>query len=104
MPLSRRDFVRAALASCAAAPAALAIEPIRRTGKPKLLLSLAAYSYRDFLKPRKGKPTMTLEDVIDVAGKHGLPGVELTSYYFTKTDNDYLDSLKDRCAKYPLVV
>lgn len=101
MPLTRRDFVRAALASCAAPALVPAIEPFRRAGKPRLLLSLAAYSYRDSLKPRKGKPTMTLEDVIDLAGKHELPGVELTSYYFTRTDNDYLDSLKTRCAKYP---
>jgi sugar phosphate isomerase/epimerase len=106
MPLSRRDFVRAALAACAAAPAALAIDPIRRTGPPKLLLSLAAYSYRAFLAPGKGrgKPTMTLEDFIDLGAKFELPAVELTSYYFAKTDNDYLDSLKARCAKHKLDV
>jgi sugar phosphate isomerase/epimerase len=43
-------------------------------------LSLAAYSFRDYLKgPKK---SMTLEDFIDLCAENNLDGTELTSYYF----------------------
>ena len=55
----RRTFFRAALAAGAARdggrlPGLSAIEPIKRTGKPNLKLSLAAYSYNRYLD-LKGK-------------------------------------------------
>src|SRR2546421_617761 len=48
------------------AGASPAIEPIRRTGKSQIRLSLAAYSYRRYLDLKAmGKPAMTLDDFID---------------------------------------
>jgi sugar phosphate isomerase/epimerase len=39
---------------------------------------------------------MTLETFIDFCAREGLEGVELTSYYFTRTDPAYLNELKRR--------
>ena len=49
--MQRRQFLATALAAGAglAAGPAPAIEPIRRTGKPHLRLSLAAYSFSQYL-------------------------------------------------------
>src|SRR5258708_2394766 len=95
----RRDFLRAVLAAGAALPSLHAIEPIARTGKPNLKLSLAAYSYNRHLNLRQKKPTMTLEEFIDVGGKLELPAVELTAYYFPKTSKEYLAAVKERCTR-----
>jgi sugar phosphate isomerase/epimerase len=101
----RRDFLAAALAAGTALPALRAIEPIARTGKPSLKLSLAAYSYNRHLNLKgKKKPRMTLEDFIDIGAKLELPAVELTAYYFPRTTKEYLGAIKDRCTKYGLAV
>jgi sugar phosphate isomerase/epimerase len=101
----RRDFVRAALAAGLAPLARLAaIEPIARSGKPSLKLSLAAYSYHRYLNLRGKKPAMTLEDFIDAGGKLALPAVELTAYYFPKTTPEYLKEIKARCTRLGLAV
>jgi sugar phosphate isomerase/epimerase len=105
----RRTFVRAALAGALGLapglrPAARAIGPIKRTGKPRLALSLAAYSYTRFLSRGGKKGTMALEDVIDIAGKLKLPAVELTAYYFPKTTPEYLREVKARCTRLGLAV
>lgn len=100
--LSRRDFFqRAALASSAAALScaagtALAIEPIKRNGKPKFKFSMAAYSYRNLLQAKGGaKPQLTLVDFIRDCAAMGLEGTELTSYYFPKPPSgEYLRNLK----------
>ena len=79
--MNRRDFLHSAavLPALAAAPAA-AIDPIKRTGKPLMKLSLAAYSFRAALDgPKK---SMTLDDFIDLASTYEVEGVEPTSYYF----------------------
>src|ERR1051326_713336 len=92
----RRQFVQAALASAtgwALAPhAARAIEPIRRTGKSHLRLSMAAYSYRKYLDLKK--PTMTLDDWIEICAGLDLDAVEPTAYYFAQTTPEYLAHLK----------
>jgi sugar phosphate isomerase/epimerase len=101
----RRDFLAAALAAGTALPALRAIEPIARTGKPSLKLSLAAYSYNRHLNLKgKTKPTMTLEDFIEVGAKLELPAVELTAYYFPETTREYLDSIKNLCNRRGLSV
>jgi sugar phosphate isomerase/epimerase len=81
-----------------AAPLALertasAIGPIGRTRPSHLKLSLAAYSYRDYLAgPKK---TMDLFGFVDLAADLGSDAVELTSYYFPeKVSPDYLNRLK----------
>ncbi|MBI3947237.1 MAG: sugar phosphate isomerase/epimerase [Armatimonadetes bacterium] len=52
-----------------------------------------AYSYRDFLKGG----AMTLERFLDTAVAMRLDGIELTSYYFERSDRDYLNHLKHAC-------
>jgi sugar phosphate isomerase/epimerase len=105
---TRRQFLHSALtagAGLALAGSASAIEPIRRTGKPHLKLSLAAYSYNRYLSRRgKTKPAMTLEDFIDIGASLNLDAVELTQYYFARTTPDYLAGLKGRCTRLGLDV
>ncbi len=105
---TRRHFLHAALGAgtaLALPPAAGAIEPIRRNGRAHLRLSLAAYSYNRHLALKgKAKPTMTLEDFIDVAAGLDVPAVELTAYYFPRTTPDYLARIKGRCTRLGLDV
>ena len=108
-PTTRRRFLQSAVAAGAAAalaPAtATAIDPIQRTGKSQIRLSLAAYSYRRYLDlKRKEKPTMTLADFIDAAATMPLDAVELTAYYFAQSTNRYLCDLKGRCTRLGLDV
>ncbi len=102
---TRRDFLHAALAAGLSAGVASGIEPIRRTGKPKLTASLAAYSFHRYLNlAAKPKPAMTLEEFIDLGAKLELPAVELTAYYFPRTTMDYLKAIKARCGGHGLAV
>jgi sugar phosphate isomerase/epimerase len=64
-----------------------AVEPFNRTGRARLLLSLAAYSFRDALsEPKTGAAPpakrIDLFQFIDYCAEHGCQGTELTSYYF----------------------
>jgi sugar phosphate isomerase/epimerase len=101
--VQRRTFLRSALAAGAGllTPAAApAIEPIRRTGKPHIRLSLAAYSYRKYLDLKlKPRPTMTLDDFADLAAGMGLDAIEPTAYYFADTSPEYLAHLKGKCTR-----
>jgi sugar phosphate isomerase/epimerase len=104
MKATRRQFIHNSLAAGAgaglAATAAPAIEPIRRSGRPLIRLSLAAYSFRQYLDlRRKPQPTMTLDDFIDMAAGWPLDAVELTAYYFAQTSPRYLAQLKGRCTR-----
>jgi sugar phosphate isomerase/epimerase len=105
---TRRQFLQSTLAASGVALSTgtlAAIEPIQRTGKPRIRLSIAAYSYRDALNlKRKPAPTMTLDDFIDQAAAMDLDAVEFTAYYFPKTDTDYLAHLKGRCSRLGLDV
>src|SRR5262245_16983494 len=102
---TRRAFLQATVLACTGAGLARAIDPIRRTGKARLDLSLAAYSFdRELSFKRKTKPTMTLEEFIDLGAKLELPAVELTAYYFPKTSPEYLKAIKSRCDKLGLAV
>lgn len=81
------------------------IEPITRTGESRLRISIAAYSYRQWLDlKKKPKPEMTLADFIDLAAKYNLNAVELTSYYFAETTPEYLAALKGQCTRLGLDV
>ena len=60
-PFSRRDFLKTATVSLAGLGLtglpAVALEPFKRPGKPRLQLSLAAYSFRQFFKDTpEGRP------------------------------------------------
>jgi sugar phosphate isomerase/epimerase len=94
---TRRHFLTkialAATGPLVLARTASAIDPIGRTRPSHLKLSLAAYSYRDYLTgPNK---TMDLFGFVDLAADLGLDAVELTSYYFPENvSSDYLNRLK----------
>jgi sugar phosphate isomerase/epimerase len=92
MTVSRRQFLAATAVSALPGGVVRAIDPIKRpSDKPDLKLSLAAYSYREFLNLKK--PTMTLFDFIDLAADLPLDAVELTSYYFAETSPAYLEKV-----------
>jgi hypothetical protein len=72
-----------------------AAEPIGRVRPSHFKLSLAAYSYRDYLAGPK--TSMDLFDFVNLAADLGLDGVEPTAYYFPKeVPNDYLRRLKQQ--------
>lgn len=106
MPLTRRHFLHAAacgfaLPACGFTPLARAAQPVQRTGKPYMKLSLAAYSFnrmlpRNWPKPGKSDPSMTLIDFIQFCADLDLDGTELTSYYFpAEVTHHYLMQLKE---------
>ena len=102
---SRRQFVTtlfpvaAGLSLCGSKSSLLAVEAFQRPAPPRLQLSLAAYSFRDFFKdashPRSvsAQPNrqMDMFQFIDYCATHGCAGAELTSYYFpAEISSDYL--------------
>ena len=93
---TRREFL-ALGAACLAIPSTLsrAAEPIGRVRPSHFKLSLAAYSYRDYLTGPK--TSMDLFDFVNLAADLGLDGVEPTAYYFPKElPQDYLRRLKQQ--------
>ena len=61
------------------------MEPIQRNGKPKLKLSLAAYSFRSQLTAKPGSEgAMDMLGFVDWASNQDLDAVEPTSYFFPK--------------------
>jgi sugar phosphate isomerase/epimerase len=101
-PNRRSFFRRVAVASGAAAAGlagplrprtARAVEPIERTGGPKVKFTLAAYSYRGLLSGKD--PKLTLEEFLRDCARFGCEGAEPTSYYFPQPVTDaYLCRLK----------
>ena len=101
MNLNRRDFLMGAataLTVAASAPltsaSAMAIGPINRARPSRLRLSIAAYSYRDYLTGKK-KPAMDMFRFAELAADLGVDAIEPTSYYFpTDVDDAYLAKFK----------
>ncbi|MFO0907970.1 MAG: sugar phosphate isomerase/epimerase family protein [Isosphaeraceae bacterium] len=96
---TRRDFLRTTLTAATVGPLALAatpacaIPPLGRTRPSHLKLSLAAYSYRQFLTG--ASPRMDLFDFVNLAADMALDAVEPTSYYFpTDVNEAYFHRLK----------
>lgn len=99
-PCSRRSFLgQCALAASGIAlggTRARAVEPFRRAGQPRLQLSLAAYSFRQFFKDgtkgtapaAPGARRIDLFEFIDYCADQGCVGAEVTSYYFPATFDD----------------
>lgn len=95
--IPRRQFMLGTLGSLAIAglkpSRSLAIDPIGRTRPSHIKLSLAAYSYRQYLDLKK--PKMDLFDFANLAADLGLDAIEPTSYYFpSSVDDDYLRRLR----------
>ncbi len=89
--MNRRHFLN--LAVPFAATTALAVEPWKRAGEPRLLTSLAAYSFRDTFQKEPEK--LDMFKFIDYCADQGLAGAEVTSYYFPKdADDAYFLKLK----------
>ncbi len=106
--MQRRRFLQAsstclALGSIGLAlnitPPILGIDPFDRPKPGKLRLSLAAYSLRKYLAPAKGETKkMDLFEFVDFCFQQGIPGTELTSYYFPdQVTMEYLLQLKQHC-------
>lgn len=100
IPLSRRHFLRLSGGALVVSQA-LAIEPFKRAGEPRLLLSLAAYSFRDYFKNAthkqnpQGEQRLDIPGFIDYCADHGCAGAELTSYYFPPdVTDDYLREVR----------
>ena len=101
---TRRHFLQTTAAALLAEPAAHAIQPLGRTGKARLQLSVAAYSFRDYftgeLQRGGGKAVpagqaMDMFKFIDFCAEHGCEGAELTSYFFPKAlTSDYLVQIR----------
>lgn len=87
-PLSRRRFLTsttlAATATLLPAASLRALEALKRPGKPRLKLSLAAYSFRDSFNATDPARRLTLPAFLDYCADHGCDAAELTSYYFPK--------------------
>lgn len=106
---NRRNFMGASLSTAAALTAsvaglattapALAIQPIVRSGPPRMKLSLAAYSMRKFLTAKEGAAyRMDMLDFVDFAAQLDLDAIEPTSYFFPeKVTPKYLATLKRKC-------
>ncbi len=106
---TRRRWLESTIAGTAAGCWALsrgvsrAIEPVTRVPGAKFKFSLAAYSYRDFLKGES--PRLTLSDFVHDCAEMGLEGTELTSYYFPKNlTDDFLRNLAAECFRQGLDV
>jgi sugar phosphate isomerase/epimerase len=103
----RREFLKAGAAAglaAIAAPASLraaAPNPLGRTGKPVLRLSLAAYSFRDTFPIMRGKPNPKVPAAkatdmfrfIDYCAAHGCDA-EPTTYFFAEETEAYMIKLR----------
>jgi len=109
-PVSRRQFLYAGALALGglALPAGrtFAIEPFARPGQPRLLLSVAAYSFRQYFKDTSHsreqetdpKNRIDLFDFVDRCADWGVAGAELTSYYFpAKPSREFLTKLRRHC-------
>ena len=113
--MQRRDFLRStvlgamtagAVSAPAVCPRAGEVEARRaavagatskvagRLPGSSMQLALAAYSFRKELSGKK--PTMSLDDFVDLCAALGLQATELTEYYFRRKDAAYLVSLRRR--------
>jgi sugar phosphate isomerase/epimerase len=108
--VSRRRFFRACALSLGSvafsAPCLAALESFKRSGSPRLLLSLAAYSFRQYFKDsskeqdHKAGATKQIDlfEFVDYCANQGCLGAELTSYYFPKqVDEGFLIRLRRHC-------
>ncbi|MEZ5365819.1 MAG: sugar phosphate isomerase/epimerase family protein [Bryobacterales bacterium] len=89
--MQRRDFFKA-IPAAAAAMSASAAPPKTAGGRsPRLRTAICAYSFRNAL----GAGTLRYEDLVDMAVKNDVDGLDLTVYWFPKEDLDgFLSGLR----------
>lgn len=105
--LTRRNFLKLSTTAglAAAVPFNAWGQPFHRPGQPRLLLSLAAYSFREFFPTMRGKAntkvpagkSMDMFQFIDYCAANGCDGAELTSYFFAAETDEYLIKLRRHC-------
>jgi sugar phosphate isomerase/epimerase len=110
--VTRRHFLKVSAAAGVAAAttplaswAAPAANPFNRRGKPRLLLSLAAYSFRESFPTNRGKQNTKLAPgkaidmfkFVDFCAANGCDGTELTSYFLAEETDEYLLKLRRHC-------
>jgi len=61
-----------------------AIEPLKRPGRPRMSLSLAAYSFRNFFQKPDQPRNLDMFGFVDYCADQGLAAAEVTSYYFPR--------------------
>ncbi len=102
--ISRRHFLSTSLGALSVSTLP-AIEPIKRPGKSRMQLGVAAYSFREYYqwmrdkeqKPKGDRPQWSILDFIDWCGDNNVPGAEVTSYFFPKdVDEAFLLEVKRR--------
>jgi sugar phosphate isomerase/epimerase len=105
-PVTRRDFLKLSAAAGFAAALPLGARagsgPFGRAGRPKLKLSLAAYSFRENFPMMRGKPNPKVPagratdmfQFIDYCAAQGCAGAELTSYFFAEETDAYMIQLR----------
>src|SRR5438477_12719685 len=99
---NRRHFLKTSLTAGVALSGgllkprrALATEPFARHGAPRLALSLAAYTFRDYFNDKDTSRRITVFDFLDFCADHGCEGAELTSYYFpSPLETEFLIKVK----------
>ena len=100
--MNRRHVLTTAAAALGATTLP-AIGPVNRKGKSRMMLGLAAYSFRENMKwmkdkenkVKEGRPAWDILDFIDYCADQGCPGAELTSYFFPPdADDAYLLEVK----------
>lgn len=90
--IGRRKFLFASAATLLLPKVSQAVEPFEHKGPPRLLLGLAAYSFRQFFKgdvqkrnePEPKERGIDMFSFIDYCAELGCAGTELTSYYLPK--------------------
>jgi len=103
--ISRRHFLSTSLGALTVTSLP-AIEPIKRAGKSRMQLGVAAYSFREYFqwmkdkeqKPKTERKPWSITDFVDWCADNNVPGAELTSYFFPPdVDEAYLLELKRHC-------
>ncbi len=99
---NRRHFLTTSLGALGAT-ALPAIEPIKRPGPSKMDLGVAAYGFRDYFEwnrdkknnPKGDKAPLSILDFVNWCADNGVPGAELTAYFFPPdTDAAYCEKVR----------
>jgi len=102
--ISRRHFLSTSLGALSVSTLP-AIEPIQRSGKSRMMLGVAAYSFRDSFqwsrdkeqKPKGDAKPWSILDFVDWCGDNQVPGAEVTSYFFPPdADAKFCNEVKRR--------